>query len=409
MVDALNLKYAHLISASFTFLLTAGLLAYATTYAQSIEEQYVHALAPRMILQSEMGIALQQTAFHQPDLLVIYGSSEMIYGNTHYISYDFFQNYPTGFNVYEVAKAGATSLNIAQDLAAIGSDLRGKKVVFSFTPNMFNPSQVSSQTYAADFSLLHANALIFNRALSLETKQLSAIRMSDYPDTFIKDPILKMGVEQLACRCSTGIYLYDLVLPLGELNTWIIRIQDHWAVLDYIKKNPSLSPIVFRKSAQIDWSGELQQARTAARQYASNNPYGIENGAWTKIYARILTLPKKPGSADTMFIQNLGKSKEWTDFDLALRILKELGGKPLILSRPINGRVWNTIGISPEARKAYYDKLRTMIAPYGFSYVDFQIYDGDQYFSVDPSSHTSREGWVYVNEILDSFFHRVIR
>ncbi len=402
-------KYPHTVSALLAILIASGLLAYGIFYSHSLEQKYIHALAPLMIPQSNIGSAMQQSAFAQPDLLVVYGSSEMLVENTPFRAFQFFQNYPTGFDVYEVAKGGATSLDIAQDLAAIGPELRGKKVVFSFTPSMFNAGEVNPVAYAASFSLLHANAMIFNPSLSYGTRQLAAQRMDEYPDTLKADPVLQFAVQQLTCACSYGWALYDLALPLGQADTWIIRLQDHWEVLNYIWSHPKLNPLVTRKPARINWPAEIAQAVQTEKLYANNNPYGIENNTWTKTYSKILTQPKKPGASDAQFIRNLNSSKEWTDFDLALQVLKEYGAEPLILSRPIDGRIWNAMGVSWTARKAYYDKLQKTIAPYGFPFVDFENHDGDKFFSVDQASHTSREGWVYVDQTLDSFFHGKIR
>ncbi|MFZ1043118.1 MAG: D-alanyl-lipoteichoic acid biosynthesis protein DltD [Anaerolineales bacterium] len=398
-------KHSHSISALLAVLLALGILAYGTAYAQSYENKYVHALAPLMLPQSNVGSALQQAAFQQPDLLVVYGSSEMLNETTQYRAFQFFQYYPTGFDVYEVAKSGATSLDIAQDLAAIGSELRGKKVVFSFTPTMFNALEVSPLAYAANFSLLHANALIFDLYLSLETKQTAAQRMNDYPDTLDDDPVLLFAVQQLACKCWYGPSLYALSLPLGQINTWIIRLQDHWEVLNDIWSIPNLNPQVVRKPEQINWSRQIVQALMAEKRHSNNNPYGIDNGLWKWSYKRKLRFPKKPGSANSQFLQNLDDSKEWTDFDLVLQILKEMGAQPLILSRPIDGPVWNAMGVSRPARLVYYAKLQSAISPYGFPFVDFANHDGDHYFSIDLSSHTSREGWAYVDQTLNAFFH----
>lgn len=69
-----------------------------------------------------------QEAFRQPDLLVVIGSSELLAENGPYQANHFFQTYPTGFNTFVVARAGMTSLNMAQDIAAVGSQLRGKWV-----------------------------------------------------------------------------------------------------------------------------------------------------------------------------------------------------------------------------------------------------------------------------------------
>lgn len=383
----------------------AALLLYGICYAHSVEQKYIHALANLRIPQSDLGCALQQIALEQPDLLMIYGSSEMLGGSSPYVAPLFFQNYPTGFNIYTVARPGDTSLDIAEDLAAIGPELRGKKIVFSFTPTMFNEEAVSPAAYAGNFSLLHAEALIFNLSLSYSTKQLAAQRMNEYPHTLNADPILQFAVQQLICPCSYGSPLYVLTIPLGQINTWIIRLQDHWEVLNYIWRHPQLNPTVTRKPAQINWASEIRQSIRVDKTYSTNNPYGIENSAWTTTYSKILAQRRKFGSNNTQFIWNLDHSTEWTDFELALQVLTELRAKPIILSRPLDGRIWNAMGVTSLARKTYYDELQKTVAPYGFPFVDFKNHDSDKYFSIDPSSHTSPEGWVYVDQILDGFFH----
>lgn len=425
MIKVLNPKYSHLISVLLASLLAFGTLILGTVYAQTLEQKYVHALAPLMLLQSNVGSALQQAGFQQSDLLMIYGSSEilvgdkpmvLVYGNssqvmmesTPYGASQFFQTYPTGFDVYEIAKGGATPLNIAQDLASIGTELRGKKVVLSFTPTLFDAEQVASSAYSGDFSLLHANALIFDPHLSLETKEIAAQRMNEYPETLNRDLILKFAVQHLNCRCWYQPYLYEMTWPIGQLDTWIIRLQDHWEVLSYIWSKPTLSAQVSHVPKQIDWSEEISRAVSTEKMYSNNNPYGIENEAWNAYFSKKLNSPQKAGSADYAYLQKLNDSKEWIDFDLALRVLQELGAQPLILSRPLNGPIWSAVGLSQWARKQYYAKLQDAVSPYGFPVVDFANHDGDRYFSLDQGSHTSREGWVYVDMTLDEFFHEQI-
>ena len=422
---ALKSNHLHLVSALLALLFVLGFLEYGTIYAQSLENKYVHVLAPLMLPQSNLGSALQQAGFQQPDLLMVYGSSEMLvedvpmtmtYGTSKvpipsspYGATQFFRYYPTGFDVYEIAKGGAYSLDNAQDLAAIGPELRGKKVVFSFTPSMFNEPEVTPLMYAADFSLLHANALIFNTDLSLETKQIAALRMNDYPDTLKNDFLLQFAAQQLNCGCWYGSSIYDLAVPLGQLDTWIIRLQDHWEVFNYIRNHPQLNPHVVPKPEQINWPREISQAVTSAKMDSNNNPYGFDNGAWSAYFSETLAHHRKLGSADPGFIQRLNDSEEWTDFDLVLRVLKEMGAQPVILSRPVDGPIWNAMGLSQLGRQAYYIKLQNAVLPYGFPLVDYANHDNDRYFCIDPGCHMNSEGWVYVDQTLDAVFHGSLR
>ena len=37
--------------------------------------------------------------------------------------------------------------------------------------------------------------------------------------------------------------------------------------------------------------------------------------------------------------------------------------------------------------------------------MDFRQYDHDKYFSIDQGLYISRDGWVYVDQILDVYYH----
>ncbi len=418
---ALNPKYAHLTSTLLAILSALIVLAYGTVYAQSLEQKYVYALAPLILPQSNIGSALQEAAFQQPDLLMVYGASELLFGDkpasldygksritikgTPYGASQFFQYYPTGFALYDVAMGGIAELNIAQTLAAIGPELRGKKVVLSFTPDTYHKPEARDFSYSRTFSLFHANALIFNPYLSIKTRRIAAQRMNEYPDTLSNDPVLQFAVQRLSNERWYNRYLYYLSWPLGQMDTSVIRLQDHWEVLTYIWNHPDLNTQTIRKPEQIDWSKQIAEAEATKSIYANNNPYGIENELWNAYYSGVFSKSQKPGSADYWFLNNLRDSKEWTDLDLVLQVLQESGAQPLILSRPLNGPIWNAKGVSRWARKQYYVKLRNAVSSYGFPVVDFASHESDGYFTIDHWSHMSPEGWVYVDMTLDAFFH----
>ena len=188
----------HLLPALAAILILFGLLAGGSLFARFVELRYVNTLAPDRLKQTDVGSALQEAAFLRPDLLPVYGSSEMFEEDDENSAYRFFQTYPTGFTVFEVAASGMTSLEIAQNLAALGPEIKGKKVVISFTPSMFTSTTVSEKEYSGDFSRLHANELVFSPYISFDLKQHIASRMLDYPDTFADDPILGFALQNLA-------------------------------------------------------------------------------------------------------------------------------------------------------------------------------------------------------------------
>jgi D-alanine transfer protein len=369
-----------------------------------MEDKYVHALAPLFLPQTSIGSVIQQAAFRQRDLLPIYGSSEMLDEVTPYRAFTFFAAYPTGFNVIDIAKSGDTSLDIAQDLAAIGPEMHGKKVVISFTPSMFNSAEVGDKAYVANFSRMHANVIAFSPYLSTAVKHLAARRLLDYPETLSSDPILSFGLTNLAGGTLYNRIMYDFSCPLGQLDILIFRMQDHYAVWSFLQSHPKIHPNPKRQASAIDWNTVIAKARNQQKVNANNNPYGVENSLWINKFHRTFKV-NKPNSSDQHYIANLDSSKEWGDLAILLEILKELGAQPVIMSRPINGALYTASGISKTGQQAYYTKLENLVGTYGMPLVDFHQYTTDRFFNIDQASHTSREGWAIVDKRLDAFYH----
>ncbi len=396
--------YIHLIFAYFAIVLLAGAVLVFDQLASNTEGRYVHALAPLLLPQTDMGSVVQQAAFQQPDLLPVYGSSEQLKDVPTYGAYNFFSAYPTGFEVIDFAQTADTSLNMAQALAAIGPELKGRRVVIAFTPTMFTAKEVSTDYYAGDFSRMHAYALAFSPDLSLAVKRLAARRMLEYPDTLSNDPLLSFALQNLAGDAIYNRLLYYMIFPLGQLEYTVIRMQDHYAILNYLQQHPKIKPDVQHKPAVIDWNKLFVLARTQQIADTNSNPYGIQNDVWIRNYHGFLKT-WDPGSGDAHFIAALNQSKEWGDLAILLETLKELGAQPLIMSWPINGTLDTVTGISSKAQQAYYAKLQNLLETYSMPLVDFQQYTNDPFFTIDQMSHTSREGWVVVDQTLDAYYH----
>jgi D-alanine transfer protein len=266
------------------------------------------------------------------------------------------------------------------------------------------PISAPAAHYAGNFSTLHAYELAFNSPLSFETRQQAARRMLQYPTTLKSDPLLRFALQRLAGGGRLSRALYYAVLPLGKLYSLVLKLQDHWATLTAIQKAQPVDSEVPHVPAIVDWQTMVAKARHKQQTRTNNNPFGFDNTAWTARLRWRMT-KKPPHMTDQAFVQTFQTSTEWTDFDILLRILQELGARPLLLSRPLNGVYWDAAGVSPQSRQHFYAKLRDAVRPYGMTLVDFADYDEDRLFSVDPVEHTSREGWVYVDQALDAFYH----
>jgi D-alanine transfer protein len=374
----------------------------AQAYAESVEGQYIYALAPMRFAQKSTSSALQRQAFRKTDLLPFYGSSEIEVADPYQLG-RIFRMSPTGFTVFTVGGYGTESLIYLQRLAGVGGDLQGKKVVISLAPQFFTESAYWATAYAANFSRLQAYETAFSTEFSFALKQRVARRILDYPDTLEQDPLLVFTLEALADKSPWGAWRYYAVLPLGRFQTFLLQLQDHWATLDFIHDQADLNPAVPRHLAALHWPTLLSHADQSYLQRADNNPYGFENSQWQK--SGVEWLQARNSLTDRQFLHDLYQSESWADLDLLLQGLKAVGARPLILSMPFSGKYLDYLGVSFAARQVYYERLRGLAESYAMPVMDFEAHDEDNCFLWNPTGHLSSRGWIFYAQAIDAFYH----
>ncbi|HEY0790127.1 MAG TPA: D-alanyl-lipoteichoic acid biosynthesis protein DltD [Chthoniobacterales bacterium] len=352
------------------------------------ERRYLHALAPLLFLQKNQGVALQREAFAQPDLLPFYGSSELVRPAA-YKAANFFRTYPTGFNVFPVARVGATSLVMLQKFAAVGTRMRGRKVVISLSPSWFFRRAIPPGYYDGNFSRLQADELLYGAPFSLELKRDVARQMLRYPHTLEKSTLLAFALRQLAKDSPLHDAIFHALTPLGIVETWILRMQDHFETLIYIlKEKPHLQTGVQPVVRALDWHNLIGQAAFDAGQRTDVDPE-----------------PIGPEAGPGAFLSGEQGAHEWIDFGLLLRGLDELGARPLLLSMPIDGSYFDRFGVGRPLRDVYYKQVRALARAHHVPLVTFEEHDEDGAFLAGHHDHLSDKGWLYYDQALDDFFH----
>ena len=341
----------------------AAILVVGALAGERLVHRRIHALAPLSFSLKNQGVALQQTAFENPDLLPLYGSSELIKPIPDKAA-AFFRRYPTEFEVFPVGKAGTTSLIIVQKLAGVGAGVRGRKVAISLSPGWFLTAQVPAHYYEGNFSKLQADEFAFCADLSWELKGDVARRMLEFPGTLARHPLLTFALRHLAAGSRTDHLLYALAWPFGRAETAVLRAQDQFETMVFIweqgrLKNPHRLP------HRLDWETFLLHAAWKV------NPGRLreqeKGGDWQ--------LPESKGDAE--FLANLQLAREWGDFELLLRSLRESGAQPLLLSMPLNGTWLEKNGVSRAARAQYLTRLRALAQRYGVPLEDFEAHEQD--------------------------------
>ncbi len=384
----------HFLPAFLALAFAALFVAGALVYCQRLERRYIHALASEFTDAKLQGVALQRQAFAQDDLLVLYGSSELVKEMPNNAT-DFFADYPTGFRVFPVGKPGATSLTVLQRIAGVGRQIAGRKLAFSISPGWFFTEIFDPKYYAGNFSEMQGSEVAFSSELSRGLKRDISRRMLEFPDTLEGRDLLNFALHRLSGDSWWDRVQYALAWPIGKMANAIARGQDHIEVgLHILDEEEKLSDRPRRLTKGVVWGTVL---KTAAR---FSNVAAIQSKRSEVAKRR---LPR--ASRDKAFLQTIAKAREWTDVELLMRTIKELKAEPLLLSMPVEDIRLEVYGVSPDARSAYIQRLSALAQQYGFPLLDFHEYQNDPAFLVDFLDHLSGSGWLYYNKALDDFFH----
>lgn len=381
----------HLFASLLALVLACVALGLGYVWCRKVEKRHIADLAADLSDPKLQGVAIQREAFSQPDLLVLYGSSELT-RQVPLMAAEFFQDYPTGFRVFPIGKAGTSQLAVLQKLAAVGKDLHGKKVALSLSPSFFFEEHVDMEWYAGNFSALQAGELVFSNELSFSLKHDAARRLLAYPETLDDHWLLDATLRRLARGTKLDRAIYYAAWPLGKMQNAVARLQDHFEAALHIVDLPE-TPDRPRKPRVLNWPDHLRKAEALSRELAAKSKGAPK-------------LTKKPrGSRDELFLARLKRATEWTDFDLTLRALRELGAQPLLLSMPVHAQDLETVGVSPKARAAFPAQLQQVAAKYQVPLVYFRAEEEDPLFFADHLDHLGAKGWIYFNKMLDDFYH----
>lgn len=385
----------HLVAVGLAVAIAGIAVAIGLVLCDRLEGRYIHALAPEFSDEKLQGVVLQKHAFAQPELLVLYGSSELVKEMPNNAT-QFFQDYPTGFRVFPVGKPGTTSLAVLQKVAAVGEDIRGRKVAYSISPGYFFMEVFDPSYYEGNFSDLQALELAFSPQLSYELKRDVARRMLEFPKTTEGKWLLGLSLQCLASDTFADRALYALLVPLGRVNNALSRAQDHVeAALHILEEDEKLNPTPKRGARALNWNMMLR----GAAKFASSAAVQAKRNE-----VRERRRLKRPSREKTI-MQAISKAKEWTDLELLMRTFKELGAKTLLLSMPVEDIRLEVYGASPAARTAYVERMDRLAARYDIPLADFREHESDPAFLVDFLDHLSGKGWLYYNKALDDFFH----
>jgi poly-D-alanine transfer protein DltD len=117
----------HLFSGVIAVGIAASILFAGRMLAIHLEHKTLHTVAPCVFQLKNQGLAFQHAAAQARDVFPLYGSSELLTPLPERAGV-VFRNAPTGFQASPVGKVGRIPVIMLQELAALGGDLREKKI-----------------------------------------------------------------------------------------------------------------------------------------------------------------------------------------------------------------------------------------------------------------------------------------
>ena len=377
-----------------------------TVVARRYESENERRTAQVFFPQKSNGSALQRLAFQMGHYLPIYGSSELgsyeLQKRVKTKPGDFFITRPTGFMAFPVGRGGTTPLVMLQEIASVGETVRGHKVVIVLSPNWFSgPLNVGN--YEGNATLLHAGSLLFG-PLSDALKQTAARRLTEFPNPLAKSDLLRLQAHLYAEGSSRHLFFAHVLNPVGRCWLFFLRQMDDWNTVTELLKParhfPQPPPV---QHQSVNWAADEVQAEAISNVEASWVGHAPEDGDPPMEAAPLdfRPLKKRLRPSDVEF----ASSTVWGDYELLLRVLHESGAKALILSVPQDGPISDKNGIDFAARNVYYQRVREMAARYGYPARTFEEHEYDGNFLIEHVSHLTDKGWLYLDEVIDAFYH----
>ena len=381
---------------AFAALLALGLAAITLFAAHRVlihlEHATIASTAPEIFALKNQGLVFQRAAAHSPNVLPIYGSSELLRPAAPERGSVFFRTAPTGFQLSPVGGGGANPLIMLQKVGALGSALHSKRLAFSLSPGWFCTAKPGTQGYKGNFSAMAATEMVFGTALDLGLKREIAKRMLQFPETLEQRPFLEFALKRLASGQLLDRVAFCALWPAGRVQTALYELEDHWAALHHIRRQTKPPPRL--QVETVDWPQFVAKASKAKPED-------------TAMIQELSAIDRKitAGSRDAGFLYGVKVSPAWIDLDLLLRCLASVHARPLILSMPLGGYFYDHAGISRSARDEFYRKLPVLVEQYHFPVVEFQEHDEDPAFLIRQTPHLTAKGWAYYDRALDDFFH----
>lgn len=357
---------------------------------------YSDKLAPIYgVTQKNQGLAIQEKGVAAKHFM-LFGSSElssMVPQNP----VTFFPTKDTPYYMDAVGRGYSQSLEHSLNIGALGSELKDKKIGIVVSIQwFFSKEGINHEDFSMNFSEQQFYKYMDNKDISKAEKKFTAERV--YEKLKVNDkykvPVLyaKLYLEKDVLS-NVGYYAFK---PYYFFRKNLLYSRDLVQSIKYIKEN-KLSGKSKTQPKSIDWQEETKNAEAMGKKASTNNIYNIEDAYYTNyIEPNLGTLKDYYKDAQPE------DSKEFKDLEELLKTVKSVRAKPYIIIMPVNGALYDYMGLQKEERSNYYDAVEALAQKYNATALKMTDKDYEPYIMTD-AMHLGWKGWLYVDEKISEF------
>jgi D-alanine transfer protein len=367
-------------------------------YSKNLSHRYHPKLGLEATIEKSRSLTLNKNSIEK-GYLPIFGSCELTDNAPNMV----FKNGKCGFYINKIGYGGNQSIIQFLHLASLGESLKNKKIVLLISPFWFNKRGIVPIYFKLSFSELQFYTYMKNQKMSALSKKRFCQRILTVPkDSFNQLHITLYSYLYLKKDNAFYSIFSKFLQPLYNLKYKILLTRD---LIDSYKKIESLkqsSPLNRKAECEtIDWNDFKEFCTSLDKRKSNSELYCSKRYFKWRIEKK--TIKKWP-------INMTADSPEYNDLALLLDLCVELQVKPLLISMPVHGPIYDHVAKwykidSISQRQKYYERIDKLVQSRGLTLLDLRHHEYTPWFSKS-HSQIAKTGWAFINEEIYKFYHQ---
>lgn len=289
------------------------------------------------------------------------------------------------FDLYQSGRGFQQSLYHAIELAAVADKIPNHKVALLVSPQWFTPGGIKAGAFESVFSHAAWRAMLTNKALSVDTRARLVARAGEL--------MPQLCTARASCTSTaTGRAKEIIDTPYTAFSNRVDALRETYDGTSWRKAVTYTGP--WQPGAQtmrtIDWGAQDVRAVALGQSRVTTNPYGMDDGYYSKRIAPYLGKLKGHEAKVTYTT-----SREYDDLQLFLDVARDLGVQVMLISLPVNGKWSDFTGLPASESNGFAAHLQRIAKADKVQLTDLTTNAYVPYYFFD-TLHLGWRGWLDV-------------